>query len=407
MLRHEGGYTATSQDALTRWPTQGRTNWVAVDPPRVWDMLRHEDDELGWEQVKGLRAMASLLMAQADKLTRQRDTLARMWPADQSQAAAMALRRLDILIASMRQDSEDAIQNALAIDGIMAATAKAKREVHKIVQAWELTTNDGGPEWWDREATRLSYLTEQTMDATERAIREHRSQIVSPAPQSIQTSAGLEAPPPPPPPTTSTTTRDSTVGPPRPRALIVPPPVPGRPPFIEPLPSDTGPDLQGYIPPAPALPGQPVSMLPISPGSPYAPYGGAYVLPGPGVGQNGYVVALPPAGSGAAATVYTPPRTSSAGMPGMMPIPMGGPGQTTQSGDGAYRRTANTRWEIAYGVSPVIQPGHSTETREPSAQETEETFRQWFTQSAMPWRLDSEPMAQAPIVTIRRGVPHS
>ncbi|GAB4049497.1 hypothetical protein [Catellatospora paridis] len=405
MLSSERGYVVTQQGALALWPTVGTTNWVAVDPPRVWDMLQHEDDALGWEQVTGLRAYVSLVNAQANRLSGHRTALAQIWPAEQSQAAAIALTKLDDMIDLLRADSEAAMQNALAIQGIMEATAKAKREVHQIVKAWELTTNDGGPEWWDREATRLSYVTEQTMVATERAIRDHRAQMVLPPnwkPIDDGTQVGTRLP------LRETTTAarllptstTRTNG--RTNERPTPPSLPGRPPLVSLPPSGPGPDLQGATPPVPAVPGQPVSMLPIAPGNPYAPYGGAYVLPGPGVGPNGYVVALPPPGSGGS-PIVSQPRTSG-GSPGMMPMPMGGPfGQRDgRGGDASYRRGAGTHWEVAQGVTPVIRPEGSGRIT-PTEEETEEQFRQWFTQTAMPWRNDNAQDSPTPIVTIRRG----
>ncbi|GAA1388300.1 hypothetical protein [Catellatospora chokoriensis] len=410
MLRDEGGYVAKPQDALVLWPTHGQTNWIAADPPRVWDMLRHEDDELGWEQVKGLRALASLLTAQADKLAGYRDALAQMWPADQSTAASLALNRLDVLIASMRADSGTAIQNALAIDGIMTVTANAKREVHEIVKQWELTTHEGGPEWWDREAARLSYVTEQTMTATERAIRDHRAQITMPllpseAPKDLRKPIEEPGPEkerdPDPVPSPKTTVSSSRPA----RGPITIPSLPGYPPLVT-TPVGNGPELQSATPPAPATPGQPVSMLPIAPGNPYAPYGGGYVLPGPGVGRNGYVVALPPPGSNSAAVVSSA-RGNAVASPGMMPMPMGVPGQVaSRDGSQSGRRGADTRWEVTRGVPPVIGPEHSTSAAEPTQEEIETQFREWFTQTAMPWRT-TEAREQMPIITIRRGATSS
>ncbi len=411
MLADEGGFVARPQEALTRWPTQGQTNWVAVDPPRVWDMIRLEDDELGWEQAKGLRTLSSLLSAQADKLLRHRHAIAERWPAEQSPAASIALKRIDQLIASMRRDSEFALQNALALDGIMSATAKAKSEVHRVVQAWELTTTDGGPEWWGQEATRLSYLTEQTMTAMERTIRDHRAQVVLPVAVRNVDATPLPAPDPKTPvrlngPGTGKDLSTHPAGGYGPPPVAAPPPLPGYPPLISSPPD--GPELQGVNPPVPAVPGQPVSMLPIAPGNSYAPYGGAYVLPGPGVGQNGYVVALPKPGSGAAPSISS--VGGGQGAPGMMPMPMGGPMGQPGGGGGSssYRRSADTRWAVAQGVSPVIQPMTSDLTvAEPSAEETEEEFRRWFTQTSMPWRAEEDSTEPAPIVTIRRGAASS
>ncbi|MFC7757412.1 hypothetical protein ACFQY4_04545 [Catellatospora bangladeshensis] len=352
MLADEGGYVVAPGDALKRWPTTEQTNWVSIDPPRAWDMVRHEDDALGWEQIAGLRRLASLLLAHADQLDKQRTALAQIWPAEASPASAVALAKIGKLINGMRLESEAALQNALALDGIMAATAKAKQEIRQVVQQWETTTHEGGPEWWDREATRLSYVTEQTMTATERTIRDHRSRITLPIDsRSVDDGAQIVGlPTPAPDPSGSTSTRKR--GPNGP--LPTPPPMPGYPPLVSPLPGESGPDLQGMTPPVPAAPGQPVSMLPIAPGNPHAPYGGAYVLPGPGVGKSGYVVSLPQPGSGAGPAVTAAARGGGSSMPGMMPLPIGGPtGQPNNQGGGAaYRRRPDTSWDVAQGVPP-------------------------------------------------------
>jgi hypothetical protein len=404
MLSEEGGYTASQNEALKRWPTTGQTNWVSIDPPRAWDMVRHEDDARGWDQVASLRRLAGLLSAHADKLTKQRDTLARIWSAEHSPAAAVALDRIGRLVEGMRLESEAALQNALALDGIMTATAKAKREIYQVVKTWETTTHDGGPEWWDQEAARLSYVTEQTMRATERAIRDHRGQISMPIDsRTVDKGDGLVGFPESDekPSGSRTNSRPGLTGP-----IPTPPPLPGYPPLVTPLPDEDGPSLQGIAPPVPATPGQPVSMLPIAPGSPYAPYGGAYILPGPGVGKNGYVVALPQPGSGAGATIATQARGGVSGTPGMMPMPMSGPlGQPNgRGGDSPYRRQADTRWDVTHGVTPVILPDGGPQPESPTSEQIEEDFRQWFTQSAMPWRNEDRPDEPAPVVTIRRGV---
>lgn len=405
MLADEGGYVAAPGDALKRWPTTEQTNWVSIDPPRAWDMVRHEDDALGWEQIAGLRRLAGLLLAHAEQLDEQRAALAQIWPAEASPASAIALTKIGKLINGMRLESEAALQNALALDGIMTATAKAKQEIHQVVQQWETTTHEGGPEWWDREAARLSYVTEQTMTATERTIRDHRSRITLPVDSRRVDDGERIVGTPAPTPLPSGSTGNRTRGPNGP--LPPPPPMPGYPPVVSPLPNESGPDLQGMTPPVPAAPGQPVSMLPIAPGSPYAPYGGAYVLPGPGVGKNGYVVSLPQPGSGAGPSVSTGVRSGGSNLPGMMPMPMpiGGPaGQPNgQGGNAAYRRRPDTSWAVAQGVVPLIAPEVVGRSAETSPEQVEEDFRQWFTQTAMPWRNEDNPHGPAPIVTIRRG----
>ncbi len=281
------------------------TAWDAYDVPRLWDAVSREDEPMGWEQVCGLQRRADLMGAHADGLRARRGVLADAW---QGPAATTMLGRWDAMIATADEEASSLTTAAHGLHGIMSALTGAKKRIEPLHRQWGDITSDWIPEFWEEVAAELNDDARTAMLVAAAEIRDHRGRIgVTPSP----------------------------VG-----ATTPPPALPGY------RPASGG--LAGAPMPVPAVPGQPVSMLPIPPGNPYAPQGGAYLLPGPGVGPYGYIVQM----AGAA----TPP-----------PVP---------------RRRSS--WDIPVGVPPVIQP--VTNAPGKPTPESVERFDGWFKAFATPWR---------------------
>lgn len=225
------------------------TAWGAYDVPRLWDAVRQEDAPLGWEQVCGLRRRADLLAAHVDDLRARRDRLADAW---HGPAALALLGRWDALITTAAEETSHLTVAARGLHGIMTALGAAKQRIEPLARQWDGITSDWIPDFWDEVAAELNDEARTAMLVAAAEIRDHRSRLPSGSP------AGDTSPP---------------------------PPLPGYAPATA-----VGAHVTGVPNPVPAVPGQPVSMLPIPPGNPYAPQGGAYLLPGPGVGQHGRVV---------------------------------------------------------------------------------------------------------------------
>ncbi|WP_117210224.1 hypothetical protein [Allorhizocola rhizosphaerae] len=280
------------------------TAWEAYDVPRLWDAVRGESAPMGWEQVFGLQRRADLMGAHADGLRARRELLAEAW---QGPSAGPMLGRWDALIATADAEASTLTLAARGLHGIMSALSGAKKRIEPLQRQWNDITSDWIPEYWEEVAAELNDDARTAMLVAAAEIRDHRSRLgVEPTPD------GATSPPP---------------------ALPGYRPASGA--------------LAGAPAPVPALAGQPVSMLPIPPGNPYAPQGGAYLLPGPGVGPHGMVVQM--AGG--------PPPAST-------------------------RRRSS--WEIAVGVPPVIQPVTNAPGK-PTAEAIAQ-FDDWFKTFATPWR---------------------
>lgn len=281
-----------------------QTVWEAYDVPRLWDAVNLEDDPLGWEQVTGLRRAAELLTGHSDTLRAKRDLVAQ---GRHGPTTALMLSRLDNLITSVTRDAGSLTVAARGLHGIMTALAAARKKIQPLALRWDEVTGDWIPEFWDEVAAELNDQARTAMLVAAAEVRDHATRLGAP----------------------SVLARTAT-------ATAAPPPLPGYPPTT----SDS-PRLAAMPRPVPAMPGHPVSMLPIPPGNAYAPGGGAYLLPGPGVGAHGFIVPM----------------------------------------------AASLIWRVPKGVPPAILP--VTDSPPTPGPEAVEGFHGWYSSLATPWRAIS------------------
>ncbi|WP_144119726.1 hypothetical protein [Catellatospora sichuanensis] len=377
------------------------TNWDRYDIPRIWDGVSCVSRSETWDQAQSIGRQADQLNAQADDLERLRERLAAAWSGGQTPAAAAALERISLLISSLRADALAATTTARGVNGVLEAMAAARQKLAPIVNEYLEITNEHHPYAWRHEATRLNEQAREVMMATEQAIRDHRKNIIVPA--QVEQRGVTFTPEPQP-----TTPKPLGTGPEGYTPDVFGPPESGPTDSSASWPVSRGPaevadDMEQEFPqpigrPVPGLSSGGTAMLPIFPGSPYAPQGGAYVMP-TDAGATGYVMPM----SNAPGASHAGSR--GGGMPGLMPMPtpLGG-APSGRGGDGPYyRRGADTRWEVRQGIRSVIEPEARPGLPKPEPMHNVEDFREWYTEVAMPWRLGESPQEPAPTVVIRRG----
>ncbi len=364
------------------------TTWTSYDVPRIWDIVRLENDSLGWAQVLGFRQLSDLLVDQYRRLRTQRNNLADAWRAP---AADVFLSRLDSFSLGLLSDANCAATTASALNGIMTTYADARKQISALSERWDRVTTDLVPEWWDQAAADLNTQAAQIMYKTDEAVRDHRTRIIIPA----QAWSSQDSP---------ASTNAAQIHQQPNRSTI--PPIPGRfststtyRPATQPH-EELGPALAGTPTAVQAVPSEPVSMLPIPPGSPYAPGGGAYILPGRGVGTGGYIVPMVPR-----TTTRSPTSTwagsSNGGAPGPGAVGMMPPARRKEGSSSAYRRRSNYVWQVAQGVPPVIEPAEADLViPRRSTVEQEDAFQHWFAELAHPWRTQAN--SSEPEIVIRR-----
>jgi hypothetical protein len=400
------GGAATRQDQPQ--PKVLLLNWDSYDVPRLWDMVRREDDEIAWGQAQGFENLAQVLVEQHDNLARLRDSLSGAWDPQTSQAAAKFLEFLDNLIESMASDAIAYASTGRAMHAILTVLSDTKQKVAQLKQEWDEVTTDWVPEWWDHAADRLNRLARAMLAETDAAIGDHRERLSVPAdyvypPIVSDLMVAVEASG----RVTPAVVRQSSVsdpgagphtGPDTGRGLgdeagmvRPPPPVPGHDPLLR-----RGAELAGlsHVPqPVAAVPGSPISLLPVPPGNPYAVGGGAYVLPGRGIGQGRWIYPMPPvSGTAFSPGISRSPSAAETGHPAGSQggaVPAAGPsaGTSGRGGERAGRRMLV--WQVAQGVSPVIgQPPRAAELAEEQLRLAGEAFPDWFAELATPWSDD-------------------
>ena len=366
-------------------------NWQAYDVPRIWDIVRSENDPRGWEQINGFRQLSELLVDHYRRLLSQRLEISRAW---QSPTGEALLSRVDTFAQSLLSDANCAMTTAHALDRIMTTYARAREQVASLEQEWNRITTDWVPEWWDNAAAELNVRAQDIMSKTDKAVADYRTQII--IPRAYDNNGRTFDP----------VSYAASNNPNSDRIRRRPiPSIPGH----EPLTRSQNwnaelASMAGSPALIPAIPGLPVSMLPIPPSSQYAPYGGAYILPGPGVGSRGYVVPMPgSANSGPLLGWNSTGSTSGVGGVGMLPMMPGAQQLRGQRHDRLYSRNSDTVWHVAKGVPSIIGPidAKTCITDQPT-EEQEENFADWFTHLAFPWRSET-PETTGPQVTFRRA----
>ncbi|MCP2326266.1 hypothetical protein HDA40_004773 [Hamadaea flava] len=386
-----GVATTLPQPPLPRAPEFASVDvaWgTAYDVQRMKDILFRDDIKESWNQVGALRLLGQALENHYRRFLELRPKLAEVWPVDGSPTAAEAQARIDEHARAVWQDAICAQTTAKALDGIVAAIAKAREKMLPLHERWQTVTTDFMPEAFDHAAQELNVRGREVMKELDATVGDLRTQIYFPE-TTRQVKGELDEPPeetfdprrsgPEPSPDSE------DVGGSRQSLQRPVPPIPGVPP-------GDGPVLSGGVPPVGISPSTPPSTLPVPPGvMSEAPYGGAWVLPGPATStfrQNlpvgGVVAASPAVGFRNRASV-----AGTAGSSGMMSVPVGGYGGGAAASEGSGRqKMATEQWEVAEGVPPVIGeagPFFEEEKEPDDEQRMRQEFEDWYNRTMLPW----------------------
>ncbi|HEX6681794.1 MAG TPA: hypothetical protein VF062_03325 [Candidatus Limnocylindrales bacterium] len=364
-------------------------------------MVEREGSKAAYEQAGGFTFLADLLHGEYQTWQVHRDRIAQIW---ESPAAQAFLQILDQYGDDLAADEACARRSAFGWYHTVSALDDARKRIAPVRRQWDNVTSSYVPLQWPARAWQLNLEARQVMVETDRRVAEVRPYFTPP-----RSLAAVHSP------EGGDTATDPKAGPVSASALLTGaagggtyspriPPVPGYepvttvvagPPAPPELATIGGPEMQS-IPPklVPAVPGTPVSMLPIPPGNPYAPFGGAYILPGRGVGPGGYVVPMPqpPRGGPVAGPRGMMPTASGGGggggMTGMMPMPIAGAPGAGAAGQGRLYRRPNVQWQADEGVPAVISIEQDDYVPDQPSPQQEEQFRDWFSELAHPWESE-------------------
>ncbi|MBG0561639.1 hypothetical protein [Actinoplanes aureus] len=112
--------------------TSGGTNWWALRVSQMWSMIEPHDPGTHQHVLGAWKRSYELVLQHLSGVERYRAGLAAAWPPEKSPAAAAYLERLDVLIASLRDTYEAAVENHRALAGATGALDSARQRMAGI-----------------------------------------------------------------------------------------------------------------------------------------------------------------------------------------------------------------------------------------------------------------------------------
>jgi len=409
-----------------------QVNWQAYDVPRIAGAVRSDPHER--DVIPAARAVGDLTAHAADLLVRAVEKLEKSW-SEKSEAAAETFAYARALAASLRGDADVYHQIAADVGRVADELDRARQEVDPLLREWmqlgdsaTATTASLGAAAQDlnRRARHAMAKMDQAIgnlhikgpkayapkilpvdvpkDDHDRPRREprtdpdHGPRKDFPRGGAVFTGAGAVlapvvgyAPPPGLPGVPTTVSASAGAG-------VVSSGSGGGQTAAEALRQQAdehkydraydgvtydgpGPALTGGGPPmTPMAPGAPVSMMPLGMNSGMAPGGGAFILPGPGVGGGGVLRKATMSWSAAPA-----PQTGTV-------IDGSRGGALADWADGLPKTTntppATPTWQVSRGGPGVIAPGAVLGPGSRQVAE-EQALKKWYERLAEPWHSDS------------------
>ena len=112
------------------------TNWEQYGLADIWDMVKHEDGELSWRQVKAWWIMRELCDHHAKRLRVAAEDLAKRWPPERSPAASVFIQKLQSMAAVFTRAAEAATQNSMALRILTTSLWDTRSRVKALRETW-------------------------------------------------------------------------------------------------------------------------------------------------------------------------------------------------------------------------------------------------------------------------------
>ncbi|NUT32133.1 MAG: hypothetical protein HOV79_03560 [Hamadaea sp.] len=392
----------TATEGTAPW----QVNWQAYDVPRLADAAREDPDSRA--VPLGGRALADLTGHAGELLQAAIGRLEGSW-SDRSPAATEVFTYARTLAASLLGDAQAYHQLAADVGRICDELGMTRAEIDPLLREWESLGEQPGATAASLGAAAqdLNRRGRNAMGKLENALRHMRIR----GPKAYRPSVGgAERPRPADPgghhrrvPDFHRDDYTAVSGAAPPVPLSPPPGLPGVVTVLgttatafqstanvsandldrygsgdygDYIDGSDGPSLTGGLPMTPFAPGSPVSMMPLGMSSGMAPGGGAFILPGPGVGAGGVLRKATMTWSAATSPTGSVIDGSGRGRGQLEEWARDLPGP---SADG------DLRWQVAQGGVGVITPGA---VQGPGARKAaeEEALRKWYADLAQPWR---------------------
>ena len=275
------------------------TAWGSYNTPRLWAMVKDEDDPEAWRQVAAWGEISTTVKDQRSALVNARDALVAAWPPGQNKSSEAFVAELNILIARLDSAKADADDTATGLANILEALRQAKNNIQPLWEQYKEKSDDLVPAWWDSAEDELDKKAQAHMITAEQIVQENVARLKVPDSYTLEPRDPQWEPMADDDGSSDTSGSDGSVSTRSTSDVTVPvphdpvPPLPDHDPIVPD--GGSGPDSggngstggSGVAPSGPGLAGV-INPPSVSPPSALPPGGGTGVIP-PGGGGSGMV----------------------------------------------------------------------------------------------------------------------
>jgi len=158
------------------------TAWGSYNTPRLWAMVKDEDDPEAWRQVSAWGEISGAMKDQRALLLKAREALVSAWPPEQNKSAAAFVAEVDKLIGRMDAAKTEADDTATGLANILEALRQAKRNIEPLWEQYKQKSDDLVPAWWDNAEEELDKQAQSHMITAEQVVQDNVGRLRVPDP---------------------------------------------------------------------------------------------------------------------------------------------------------------------------------------------------------------------------------
>jgi hypothetical protein len=161
------------------------TAWGSYNTPRLWAMVKNEDDPDAWRQVAAWGEISGAMKDQRSLLLQAREALVTAWPPEQNSSAAAFVGEVDKLIARMDAAKAEADDTATGLANILEALRQAKNNIEPLWEQYKQKSDDLVPAWWDNAEDELDKQAQAHMITAEQIVQDNVARLRVPDPYAL------------------------------------------------------------------------------------------------------------------------------------------------------------------------------------------------------------------------------
>ena len=162
------------------------TAWGSYNTPRLWAMVKDEDDPEAWRQVAAWGAISGAVKDQRSLLLKAREALVAAWPPEQNKSSEAFVREVDELIGRMDAARSEADDTSTGLANILEALRQAKNNIRPLWEQYKEKSDDLVPAWWDNAEDELDKQAQAHMSTAEQIVQDNVTRLRVPDPYALE-----------------------------------------------------------------------------------------------------------------------------------------------------------------------------------------------------------------------------